>query len=148
LKILIVNGPNLNLIGKREEAFYGLEDFGEIFSELQQKFPDLDLEYYQSNHEGGIVDRLQTAMEEKFGGIVINAAGYSHTSIAIRDALEMLDIPRIEVHFSNIYRREPFRNISVISAVCQGTITGFGKHSYFLALEWFRVNQLKRIGFK
>lgn len=148
MKILIINGPNLNQIGKREEAFYGIEDFEKIFGELQEKYPEMDLEYFQSNTEGAIIDKLHEAEDLDFKGVVINAAAYSHYSIAIRDALSMMNIPRIEVHFSNIYAREPFRNVSVISAVCQGTITGFGKHSYFLALEWFRVNALKRIGFK
>lgn len=148
MKILILNGPNLNLLGKREEAFYGREDFEKIYESLKNHFENMDLDYFQSNSEGSIVDKIQQSQDEGFYGIVLNAAAYSHYSIAIRDAISLVQIPVVEVHLSNIYAREPFRHVSVISAVCAGTITGFGKDSYKLAIEWFQYHERTPIGFK
>lgn len=107
----------------------------------------MEIDYFQSNSEGAIVDRIQQTADERFQGIVLNAAAYSHYSIAIRDAIAAMQIPVVEVHLSNIYAREPFRHVSVISAVCAGTITGFGKDSYRMALEWFGYHQMGKIGF-
>ena len=147
MKILIINGPNLNMIGKREEKFYGREDFEKILSDLKEEFSEMEIGYFQSNSEGEMVSRIQTLEDEGYKGLVINAAAYSHYSIAIRDALEMLNVPRVEVHFSNIAAREPFRNVSVISAVCQGVISGFGKESYRLAVLFFDRKRKPSIGF-
>ena len=148
MKILIINGPNLNMLGKRDDKFYGIEDFEKILEGLRDAFPDFELDYFQSNTEGAIIDRIQALEEERFQGLVINAGAYTHYSIAIRDALEILEIPAVEIHMSNVYKREPFRQISVISAVCQGVIAGFGKDSYRLGIEWFNLNQRKKVGFK
>ena len=147
MKILILNGPNLNMIGKREEKFYGVEPFEEILKELQEDFPDFDLHYFQSNSEGQLIDKLQQTEEEDFNALVINAGAYSHYSIAIHDALKTVHLLKVEVHFSNIYAREEFRQKSVLSGVCHGIIAGFGKHSYRLALEWLKLNKPARIGF-
>ena len=136
MKILILNGPNLNMLGKREVGFYGSETFDSIFDQLQSQFPDLQLTCYQSNHEGELIDKIHQYAD--FDGIVINGGAYSHYSYAIMDALALANIPKVEVHFSNIHSRESFRAVSVLSKVCDGVICGFGKESYRLALEWFR----------
>lgn len=136
-KIQIINGPNLNLLGKRETDIYGSQTFEEFFDELKQIYSsDIQLSYFQSNIEGEIVDAIQKA---GFGyqGIILNAGAYTHTSIAIRDAIAAVEAPVIEVHISNIYAREEFRQQSVIAAVCKGVIAGFGMESYVLALDSF-----------
>ncbi len=137
MKILIINGPNLNLLGKREPDKYGKETLQEINSRLRSRAEkeSIELETFQSNHEGEIVDKIQTAKDSGVDAIIINPAAYTHTSVAIRDALLSVNIPAIEVHLSNIYKREDFRRHSLISDVAAGQITGFGAKGYFLALD-------------
>ena len=136
-KVLIIHGPNLNLLGKREEAVYGKMSLLEIDKSLKVKAKELNLglESFQSNHEGEIVQKVQDAKESGFSGIVINPAAYTHTSVATRDAISAIDIPVVEVHLSNIYAREEFRHTSLISPVAAGQIVGFGSKSYILGLE-------------
>ena len=135
-KILVIHGPNLNMLGMREPDIYGHQTLEEIDSALQAKAERLGLhiETFQSNHEGDIVDKIQQA-HDSFHGIIINPAAYTHTSIAIRDALSLLNIPVVEVHLSNIYNRESFRRTSMISAVVTAQISGLGFHGYLLALD-------------
>ena len=134
--ILVIHGPNLNLLGKREPNVYGKLTLDEINDQLSNQAEKLGvtLEFFQSNHEGAIVDAIQQA-DGRFATIIINAAAFTHYSIAIRDALSAISVPAIEVHLSNIYKREEFRHHSVISAVVHGQISGFGADSYLLALE-------------
>lgn len=134
-QIYILNGPNLNMLGKRETSIYGNDTFDNILLQLQEQFPQVILSYFQSNSEGEIIDFIQSLLEIEDIGLIINAGAYSHYSYAIQDALKLLTIPKIEVHLSNIYQREPFRHFSVLSSVCNGTITGLGKLSYFLAVQ-------------
>lgn len=136
-KILILNGPNLNFLGKREPEIYGSDTLSDIIEYTKKKSSDLDVEIsaFQSNCEGEIIDALYRAYDEGIDGIVINAGAYSHYSIAIRDAISSVKIPCVEVHLSNIHAREEFRHNSVISAVCKGMICGFGKHVYPLAVS-------------
>ena len=135
-KVLVIHGPNLNLLGTREPEIYGQTTLSDINTTLEKLGNRLGLavETFQSNHEGAIVDKIQQAVSEQ-NGLVINPAAYTHTSIAIRDALAMLDIPIIEIHISNIYKREPFRHQSLISGVVTAQIKGFGVQGYFMALE-------------
>ncbi len=137
-KILIINGPNLNLLGIREPEIYGNTSFETFFQTLTKKFPQFDLYYFQSNSEGAIIDQLHKAFEQNFDGIIINPGAYSHYSYAIRDAIKSIQIPVIEVHISNILNRESFRQQSVTAAACIGTISGFGLKSYELALYYFQ----------
>lgn len=132
-KITIINGPNLNLLGKREPNVYGNQSFENFFSDLQKKYPDLELKYLQSNVEGVIIDYLQ--QESDKDGIILNAAGYTHTSVSIADAVKAIEIPVIEVHISNIFAREEFRHTSLIAPYCKGSIIGFGLRGYELAIE-------------
>ena len=136
LKVLVIHGPNLNMLGKREPEIYGRTTLDEINSTLKElgKRLGLAVETFQSNHEGAIVDKIQEAAAAR-NGLLINPAAYTHTSIAIRDALLLLDIPVIEIHLSNIYKREPFRHKSLISDVATAQITGFGVKGYSMALE-------------
>ena len=136
MQIAIINGPNLNLLGKRETNIYGNEDFNVFYAQLKSQYTQLELSYYQSNSEGQIVSKIQ---ELGFGvdGIILNPAAYSHTSIAIRDAISAIKVPVLEVHISNIYAREAFRNHSHISAVSVGVISGLGLKGYNLALDYF-----------
>lgn len=137
-KILILNGPNLNLTGTRQPDIYGSATMGQCVEELQKLFDGrLTIEERQSNHEGDIIDALQNAKSDGFDGVVLNAGGYSHTSVAIRDAITAAGVPVVEVHISNIYAREEFRRHSVISPVCMGVVAGFGLKSYELALMSF-----------
>ena len=135
-KILVIHGPNLNMLGQREPDIYGRQSLEEIDTELKKRGVDLGLEVetFQSNHEGAIVDKIQQAMGS-CQGIIINPAAYTHTSVAIRDALGMLDVPVIEIHLSNIHKREPFRHRSMIADIVVARIAGFGAHGYLLALE-------------
>jgi 3-dehydroquinate dehydratase-2 len=135
-KILVIHGPNLNMLGKREPHIYGRQSLDEIDRELQQRGSQMGIrvESFQSNHEGEIVERIQQAMGDCHG-IIINPAAYTHTSVAIRDALAMLDIPVVEVHLSNIHKREPFRHQSMIADIAAARIAGFGAHGYLLALH-------------
>jgi 3-dehydroquinate dehydratase-2 len=136
-KIIIINGPNLNLLGKRETDIYGTTTFEEFFDDIKDIYNgEVNLTYYQSNVEGELVNKLQE-IGFSFDGIILNAGGYTHTSVAIRDAIAAIKTPVVEVHISNIYAREEFRQHSLISAVCKGTIAGFGLDSYILALDSF-----------
>lgn len=135
-KIQIINGPNLNLLGKREPGIYGNQSFEEYLNKLKIRYPDIEIYYFQSNSEGAIINKLhETGFD--FDGIVLNAAAYTHTSIAIADAITAIKTPVIEVHISNVAQRETFRHKSYISAKCKGIITGFGLDSYRLAIESF-----------
>jgi 3-dehydroquinate dehydratase II len=136
VKILIINGPNLNLLGQRETDIYGNETFESYLVKLKEMYSVVELEYYQSNVEGEIINKLQEA-GSRYDGIILNAAGYSHTSVAIADAVAAIKTPVIEVHISNIYAREEYRHISLTGKNCKGVITGFGLDSYRLALEAF-----------
>ncbi|HEY6953531.1 MAG TPA: type II 3-dehydroquinate dehydratase [Bacteroidota bacterium] len=140
MRILVINGPNLNLLGKREPEIYGSQTLWDIENRLKEKFPKIKLEFYQSNGEGAIVDFLQKAMDGSTSGVVLNAGAYSHYSFAIRDAIAMLPVPVIEVHISNTYAREEFRRTSVLSSVCKGVIAGFGPEGYEMALEYLIKN--------
>ncbi|MBC7474694.1 MAG: type II 3-dehydroquinate dehydratase [Candidatus Sericytochromatia bacterium] len=137
MKILIINGPNLNLLGKREPTIYGNLTLEQIELKISDSAVQLDMEvdFIQSNHEGVLIDSIQQASEKGFSGIILNAAAYSHTSIALHDAIKSTNTPVIEVHLSNIYAREDFRHHSYISAVSIGQISGFGLDSYLLALR-------------
>lgn len=134
MKLLIINGPNLNLLGKREPSIYGDTTFDTYFKTLQTAFSFIELTYFQSNIEGEIISQLQLA---KVDGIIINAGGYTHTSVAIRDAITAIGIPVVEVHISNVTQREVFRHTSLISPVAVGCIFGFGLESYRLAIRYF-----------
>lgn len=133
MKLLIVNGPNLNLLGSRQPQIYGNVRFEDYFEELKSKF-DVDLSCFQSNVEGEIINQLQ---QESFDGIILNAGGYTHTSVAIRDCITAIETPVVEVHISNIAGRESFRHESLISPVCVGCVFGFGLKSYELAVRYF-----------
>lgn len=134
MQILIINGPNLNLLGKREPEIYGARTFEDYFSDLKKKFSGISLSYFQSNVEGEIINKLHEA-GFSFDGIILNAGGYTHTSVAIADAIASIKSPVVEVHISNIHAREEFRHQSLIAKNCKGVITGFGLDSYRLALE-------------
>ena len=135
-KIIIVNGPNLNLLGQRETDIYGNKSFEDFFNDLKNKFSSVKIEYYQSNIEGEIIDKLQE-VGFSLDGIILNAAAYTHTSVGIADAIAAIKTPVIEVHISNIHSREEFRHNSLISKNVKGIICGFGLQSYELALEVF-----------
>ena len=136
-KILVIHGPNLNLLGQREKNIYGKATLAAINTQLKQsaKKNKVELEIFQSNHEGEIVDVIGKAKKNKFNAILINPAAYTHTSVAIRDAILAVDLPTVEVHLSNIYKREDFRHTSLVAAVSFGQITGFGVDSYILGLQ-------------
>lgn len=136
MKIIIINGPNLNLLGKREPEIYGSQDFESFFNDLQKAHSDITLEYFQSNIEGELVDKIQE-VGFSYDGIILNAASYTHTSIAISDALAAINTHTVEVHISNIYSREEFRHKSIISGSCVGMISGLGLKGYSLALQYF-----------
>jgi len=137
MKILIVNGPNLNFLGIREKDIYGSSDYSVLLDKIEKRANELGIEaeVFQSNSEGEIIDVLQRAYMEEVDGIIINPAAYTHYSYAIRDALASLTVPKIEVHISNIYRREDFRHTSVTAPVCDGQISGLGFDGYLLAME-------------
>ena len=135
MKILIINGPNLNLLGKREEGIYGSVSFEDYLMLLQKKYENDEIESYQSNHEGDIIDMLHKVGFGEVDAVVLNAGAYTHTSIAISDAIRAIKVPVIEVHISNIHSREEYRHKSYIAASCVGTIAGFGLDSYRLAIE-------------
>lgn len=136
MKIIIINGPNLNLLGRRETNIYGDQTFNDFFKQLQSKFPNVQLSNYQSNIEGEIIDKLQET-GYSFDGIILNAAAYTHTSIGIGDAVKAITTPVVEVHISNTFSREDFRHKSFISPNAKGVIVGFGLQSYELALKSF-----------
>ena len=133
-KIEIINGPNLNLLGLREPEVYGHRSFDGYLEQLRRQYPDVEIGYYQSNHEGDLIDRIQ-AVGFEADGIVLNAGAYTHTSIALHDAIKAVPAPTVEVHISNVHQREEFRHKSFISAACRGVICGFGLDSYRLAVE-------------
>ncbi len=136
MKLLIVNGPNLNLLGKRETDVYGSMSFDDVFLQIQQRFSNVHLYYKQSNIEGEIISEIQKA-EDIYDGIIINPGGYSHTSVAIADAIRAVAVPVIEVHISNLFARESFRHVSLTGAACAGCITGFGLKGYQIAVQAF-----------
>lgn len=136
MKIQIINGPNLNLLGQREPGIYGAESFDSYLPQLKAKFPEVEIDYYQSNVEGDLIDKMQLAgFFEPCDGIVLNAGAFTHTSIALQDCIRSLRCPVVEVHISNVHRREEFRHRSFISCACLGVICGFGLDSYRLAVE-------------
>lgn len=137
MKIQIINGPNLNLLGIREPGVYGNQSFEAYFDKLKIENPDVELHYYQSNVEGEIINKIQETGFD-YDGIILNAGGYTHTSVAIRDAIKAVNTPVVEVHISNVHAREEFRHTSMISAVCLGVIAGFGLYSYDLAIQAVR----------
>ncbi len=134
MKILILNGPNLNLLGKREPEIYGSQSFEEFFEELRSRFPNDELEYHQSNHEGNLIDKLHE-VGFSYDGIVFNPGAYTHTSIALRDAISSITSPVFEVHISNLAEREDFRQVSYVKDVCVGSINGMGLEGYAVAME-------------
>lgn len=136
MKLLFINGVNLNMTGKRQKEVYGMQTLDEINAEIAAHFKGDECEFYQSNIEGEICTKLQTA---DCDGIILNAGAFTHYSYAIRDAIAAIEIPVIEVHMSNVHAREEFRHTSVISAVCKGVVVGFGKNSYILAGESFKL---------
>lgn len=136
MKIQIINGPNLNLLGQREPGIYGCETMEACLSELRTKYPDVTIDYYQSNVEGELINKMQeVGFFQPCDGIVLNAGAYTHTSVALHDCIRSLRCPVIEVHISNVHQREEFRHRSMISAACKGVICGFGLDSYRLAVE-------------
>lgn len=145
MKILVINGPNLNLLGKRDKKIYGLFTLNEIKSLIKKEFTKNVFTFFQSNLEGEIVDQIQRAVN-KFDGIIINPGGYAHTSAAIRDALADCNLPKIEVHLSNLSTRENFRNVMLTAAACDGYITGFKENSYIAAVYLLNkiINKKKR----
>lgn len=135
MKILILNGPNLNLLGRREPEIYGRQSFETFFEHLQVEFPGVTLHYFQSNHEGELIDKLhETGFS--YAGIVLNPGGLAHTSVALADAVAAIETPVVEVHISNIFSRETFRHHSFLSACCVGSITGLGLKGYELAIDY------------
>ncbi|MEB3014172.1 type II 3-dehydroquinate dehydratase [Capnocytophaga gingivalis] len=139
MRVIIINGPNLNLLGQREPSVYGADSFEAYFATLQQAYPQLELSYFQSNHEGALLDKLHE-VGFSYDGIILNAGAYTHTSVALHDAIRAITTPVVEVHISNTFAREAFRHHSYISAVAKGVIVGFGMESYRLALESFLFN--------
>jgi 3-dehydroquinate dehydratase-2 len=133
---MIINGPNLNLLGKREPNVYGSSTFEDHFAQLQQKFPNVELEYFQSNIEGELIGKIQE-VGFNYDGIILNAAAYTHTSVGIGDAVKAINAPVVEVHISNTHQREEYRHVSYISPVAKGVILGFGLQSYDLAVRSF-----------
>jgi 3-dehydroquinate dehydratase-2 len=138
MKVQIINGPNLNLLGKREKEIYGEVDFDNFLKLLKDHFEDVEIDYYQSNVEGEIINKIQEIGFD-YDGVVLNAGGYTHTSIAIADAIAAVIAPVVEVHISNVFAREEFRHVSLIGPKCVGSISGFGLDSYRLAIESLRV---------
>ncbi len=134
MKIQVINGPNLNLLGKREPETYGKLSFEEFFEKLKVRFPDVELFYYQSNVEGDLINKLHE-IGFTFDGVILNAGAYTHTSVAIHDAIAAITTPVIEVHISNVYAREEFRHKSLITSKCLGLITGFGMEGYAMAIQ-------------
>ena len=139
MRVIIINGPNLNLLGQREPSVYGADSFEAYFATLQRAYPQLELSYFQSNHEGALLDKLHE-VGFSYDGIILNAGAYTHTSVALHDAIRAITTPVVEVHISNPFAREAFRHHSYIAAVAKGVIVGFGMESYRLALESFLFN--------
>lgn len=137
MKVIIINGPNLNLLGKREPEIYGTQTFEDYFASLKAAFPTIQLDYYQSNIEGELINKIQET-GFSYDGIILNAGGYTHTSVAISDAVAAIKTPVVEVHISNIFAREEYRHISLLSKHCIGIICGLGLDGYKLALEYLQ----------
>ncbi len=140
-KILILNGPNLNLLGEREPEQYGHQSLENLAEGLRREFSGVDLTFFQSNHEGELVDQLHQASRSGTSGIVFNPGAYTHTSVALRDAVSAITIPVIEVHLTNIYSREAFRHFSYLAPVCVGQISGLGSEGYSLAIRWLVIER-------
>lgn len=140
MKIAIINGPNLNLLGVREKSIYGNQDFLSFFETLKVDFKQIELEYFQSNHEGALIDKIHE-IGFSYDGIVLNAGGFTHTSVALTDAIAAVNTPVIEVHISNIHKREEFRHHSYLTKNCIGIISGFGLNGYKLALTHFLTDE-------
>lgn len=141
MRIVIINGPNLNLLGKREPSIYGIRSMEQVLVDIQRAHPNVYLEYYQSNHEGDLIDWVQefgllALNQEPCDGIVLNAGGYTHTSVALRDAVACCQVPVVEVHISNITQREEFRRVSLLTDICTHAIIGHGTDGYMQAIEW------------
>lgn len=134
MKILVLNGPNLNLLGERDASTYGTETLSTIENKLKKSFPEIEFTFIQSNHEGELIDAIQKARKDSFDALIANWGGFTHSSVAIHDALELLTIPKVEVHISNIHAREEFRERSVTGRAMNGVITGFGFNSYSLGV--------------
>lgn len=142
MKIAVLNGPNLNLQGKRQTNVYGTETLQEVYARLENKYPFIEFVFYQSNHEGDLIDKLHEIGFDH-DGIVLNAGAYSHTSIALADAIAAITAPVVEIHISNIFAREPFRHRSAIAANCVGSVCGLGLKGYELAVEYFVLSRQK-----
>ncbi|WP_321519463.1 type II 3-dehydroquinate dehydratase [uncultured Bacteroides sp.] len=140
MRIQIINGPNINLLGKREPSIYGAVSFEEYLLGLRDKYSNIEIQYYQSNVEGEMINKIHEVGFD-FDGIILNAGAYTHTSIALQDAIRAITTPVIEVHISNVHTRESFRHVSMISSACVGVICGFGLDSYRLALEALLVEK-------
>lgn len=140
MKILILNGPNLNLQGRRDTDVYGSRTFDELFGELRRDYPDTAFDYFQSNLEGALIDAIQQA-DGRYDGVVLNAGGYTHTSVALRDAVAAVSVPVVEVHISSILAREEFRHVSLLAPVAIGSVMGFGLDSYRLGIEALRMRK-------
>ena len=138
MRIQIINGPNLNLLGVREPGIYGSESFETYLPQLKAMFPDVEIDYYQSNVEGELIDKMQKVGFDS-DGVVLNAGAYTHTSVALHDCIRAMRSPVVEVHISNVHKREPFRHKSMISSACVGVICGFGLDSYRLAVEAWKA---------
>jgi len=145
-RIVILNGPNLNCLGRREPELYGTRSMEQVMLDIQRRYPDICFTYYQSNHEGDLIDCLQKPLEnemrdiEAIAGIVLNAGGYTHTSVALRDAVALCPVPVVEVHITDITLREPFRRVSLLTDVCAHSIIGHGTDGYLEAVEWLLNN--------
>lgn len=140
MKLIIINGPNLNLLGKREPEVYGNKTFEDYFAELKEKFKTVELEYYQSNIEGELIGKIQD-VGFSYDGVILNAASYTHTSVGLGDAVKAVETPVVEVHISNTHKREEFRHVSYISSGAKGVVLGFGLQSYDLAIQSFTNSQ-------
>lgn len=141
MRIQIINGPNINLLGRREPSVYGSVSFEDYLTELRKRYADVEIDYFQSNIEGELIDRIQQTGFDA-DGIVLNAGAYTHTSVALQDAIRAVTSPVVEVHISNVHAREPFRHVSMISCACKGVILGFGLDSYRLAIEALKALQV------
>ena len=148
MTIHLLNGPNLNLLGRREPALYGTRSFDLYLPELQEAFPDLTLTHFQTNHEGALLDKLHAIGFEAHTGIVLNAGGLTHTSVALADAVAAIEVPVVEVHLTNLAAREDFRQKSLFGRHCAGSVSGFGLESYRLAVQYFQGRQPRQVGFK
>lgn len=137
MNVLILNGPNLNLLGTREPETYGRTTLAALEGDLRHAFPEVDFAFFQSNHQGALIDRLHQAHAESMDGVVFNPGGYTHTSVALRDAIAAISVPVVEVHLSNVHAREDFRHRSLLAPVCVGQISGLGTAGYQLAVRYF-----------